>query len=130
MYVHHPPFIPLIITQTIVLTINRADDNIGYNFVGRAARFQELCDNRESGKNPEQSCCRMDGVFPRASDHWIESPGRFGKVMMSKSEDLPTEGIDANLSMLFTPSPECAGQIVDNHYLWKSSAEIARRKIL
>ena len=35
--------------------------------VGRVKPYSGCRDNGESGENPEQSCCRINGVFPVAS---------------------------------------------------------------
>ena len=50
-----------------------------------------VCDNRESGVNPEQTCCRNDRVFSSAKAATGVILGRFEKAAMSKSEDLPVK---------------------------------------
>jgi hypothetical protein len=67
---------------------------------GRGQHCRVVRDNRESGVNPEQSCCRDDGVFPCAKAATVQPleisgrAGRFGKAVMSKSKDLPVKRTD------------------------------------
>jgi len=44
---------------------------------------------RESGENPEQSCCRVDGVFLSVIQPLGLAWEGFRKALMSESEDLP-----------------------------------------